>query len=171
MNEMFIQHDLLANASELQSNETECASVSCLQAAEPKHITANKAAPSVESDESHSEPNVTEIIIAKNKADNMQLLLPMLTHLNNENRWLAWIDPPMELLKKWRSESNNDGRDIMVLRSDEGMSATAIAEKALAAGTCHAVILWTNGLNSSSFDKLEKASATGDSHCIVLRNR
>ncbi len=118
------------------------------------------------------EANVTEIIIAKDKADNVQMLLPMLTHLNQDKRWLAWIDPPMQLLKQWREKTNglmND--DIMVVRSDSKTPALALTEKALKAGTCHAVIVWTEKLSNEQFEALESASAAGDSHGIVLRYR
>lgn len=122
-------------------------------------------------DEPSFKANVTEIIIAKDKADSVQLLLPMLTKLNQEKRWLAWIDPPMELLKKWQQQSGNNGNDIMVLRSSSQHSAINLCEKALAAGTCHAVILWTDLLSNDAFSKIESASAKGDSHGIVLRAR
>ena len=62
------------------------------------------------------EANVTEIIIAKDKADNVQMLLPMLTHLNQDKRWLAWIDPPMQLLKQWREKTNGLMRSISSLQ-------------------------------------------------------
>ena len=41
--------------------------------------------------------NVTEIILPEEQVENFQLLLPMLTQLNQEKRWLAWIDPPQSL--------------------------------------------------------------------------
>jgi len=121
--------------------------------------------------------NVTEIILTREKADCMQSLLPMLTHLNKESRWLAWIDPPMQLLKQWQQQyqaKTNQAQtscDIMVLRSSPSVSAFALTEKALRAGTCHAVIAWTNPLNQEEFSKLEDASSAGNSHGIVLRYR
>lgn len=120
---------------------------------------------------SAQEANVTEIIIAREKADSFQMILPMLNHLNQESRWLAWIDPPIELLKKWRNQSELDTGDIMVIRSDEKRSALELTQKALRAGTCHAAIVWTDNLNSSDFSALEAASAEGNSHGIVLRYR
>ena len=126
------------------------------------------------SDPQHHEPkaNVTEIIIAKGKADSVQMVLPMLTHLSQENRWLAWIDPPIQLLKQWKSKSKelNIG-DIMVVRSTPHQTALELTKKALTAGTCHAVIVWTEQLGEDEFQKLEQASAAGNSHGIVLRYR
>lgn len=117
------------------------------------------------------EANVTEIIIAKAKADSVQMLLPMLTRLNQEQRWLALIDPPQELLNRWKQERQTGLEEIMVLRSNEQSGSVALCEKALATGTCHAAIIWTQGLSNEAFETLERASIKGDSHGIVLRTR
>ena len=116
--------------------------------------------------------NVTEIILTRDKADCIQLLLPMLTHLNQDHRWLAWIDPPIQLLKQWGQEHDTSAtEDIMILRSNSNHSAFELTEKALNAGTCHAVIVWTDKLSNEEFSKLESASSKGDSHGIILRYR
>lgn len=119
-----------------------------------------------------AQANVTEIIIAKDKADSVQMVLPMLTHLSQEQRWLAWIDPPMQLLKQWRATPQNwNTNEIMILRSNDRKSALELSEQALNAGTCHAVIVWTEQLKQDAFARLEQASAQGNSHGIVLRYR
>ncbi len=116
--------------------------------------------------------NVTEIILAKGKAENIQMLLPMLTHLNQEKRWLAWIDPPMELLQQWRNTLAGEyAEDLMILRSSKTTTAAELSRRALAAGTCHAVITWTEQLSNPELESLEEASALGNSHGIVLRLR
>ena len=116
--------------------------------------------------------NVTEIILARDKAECMQLLLPMLSYLNQEQRWLAWIDPPVPLLKQWREQHQPGATsDIMVLRSNATNSAFELTEMALKAGTCHAVIAWTRQLSQSEFSQLEQASCEGNSHGIILRYR
>lgn len=118
------------------------------------------------------EANVTEIILTKDKADCIQLLLPMLTHLNQDKRWLAWVDPPIQLLKQWGQEHDTSAtQDIMILRSNDNHSAFELTEKALNAGTCHAVIVWTDKLSNDEFYQLESASSKGDSHGIILRYR
>jgi cell division inhibitor SulA len=116
--------------------------------------------------------NVTEIIIAKEKADSIQMVLPMLSQLNQEQRWLAWIDPPIQLLKKWQEEHKSLAmEEIMILRSSDSISAIELSKRALEAGTCHAVIAWTNSLSNEEFASLEQASSRGNSHGIVLRSR
>lgn len=117
--------------------------------------------------------NVTEIILSKDKAESVQMLLPMLTFLNQEKRWLAWIDPPTTLVKKWRERfgERDIESNIMVLRSREGINALELSKRALEAGTCHAVVTWTDQLSSSGFSSLEQSSHQGNSHSIVLRYR
>ncbi|WP_303289143.1 cell division inhibitor SulA [Marinobacter sp. SS5-14b] len=115
--------------------------------------------------------NVTEIILPEGQVENFQMLLPMLTQLNQEKRWLAWIDPPAALVGKWQKMHGIVASEILVLRSTADIPAQQLAELALGAGTCHAVVLWTNKLARSAFESLQKASAQGNSHGVILRQR
>ncbi|WP_148862321.1 cell division inhibitor SulA [Marinobacter fonticola] len=118
------------------------------------------------------EGNVTEIILPEAQVENMQLLLSMLTQLNQERRWLAWIDPPQTLMQKWQQMHGIVAGELLVLRSTGQHDALSLAERALAAGTCHAVVMWTGGaFGAAAFDRLQFASAKGDSHGVVLRQR
>lgn len=115
--------------------------------------------------------NVTEIILPQGQVENFQLLLPMLTQLNQEKRWLAWIDPPQELVSKWQKMHGIVTGELLVLRSTPELPAQQLAERALRAGTCHAVVMWTRKLGRSALESLQQASAEGDSHGVVLRQR
>ena len=115
--------------------------------------------------------NVTEIILPEGQVENFQLLLPMLTQLNQERRWLAWIDPPQALVSKWQKMHGIVAGELLVLRSTAEHSAQELAERALSAGTCHAVVMWTPKLGKQAFEALQQASATGNSHGVVLRQR
>ena len=61
--------------------------------------------------------------------------------------------------------------DLLVLRSTAELPAQQLAERALRAGTCHAVVMWTEKLARSALASLQKASAEGNSHGVVLRQR
>jgi len=115
--------------------------------------------------------NVTEVILPPGQVENFQLLLPMLTQLNQERRWLAWIDPPQELVSKWQTMHGIVASELLVLRSSRDYSAFELAERALGAGTCHAVVMWTTRLSNRDFGALEQASARGQSHGVILRCR
>lgn len=115
--------------------------------------------------------NVTEIILPAGQGDSVQLLLPMLTQLNQERRWLALIDPPAALVGKWQTMHGIVATELLVLRSTPEHSAQELAERALSAGTCHAVVMWTSKLARPAFRALQAASAIGNSHGVVLRQR
>lgn len=115
--------------------------------------------------------NVTEIILPEGQIENFQLLLPMLTQLNQEKRWLAWIDPPQALVGKWQKMHGIVAGELLVLRSTAGHPAPELAERALSAGTCHAVVMWTDKLARAGFEALQHAAARGNSHGVVLRQR
>jgi cell division inhibitor SulA len=115
--------------------------------------------------------NVTEIILPEGQVENFQLLLPMLTQLNQEKRWLAWIDPPQALVAKWQKMHGIVAGELLVLRSTAEHPAQDLAQRALSAGTCHAVVMWTHKLPRASLKALQQASAKGDSHGVVLRQR
>lgn len=122
-------------------------------------------------EEHGAEGNVTEIILPAGQVENIQLLLPMLTQLNQERRWLAWIDPPQGLVNKWQHLHGIVAGEILMLRSSPEYPALELAERALGAGTCHAVVMWTPGLSRRAFDALHQASAKGRSHGVILRQR
>lgn len=115
--------------------------------------------------------NVTEIILPEGQVENFQLLLPMLTQLNQEKRWLAWIDPPQALVSKWQRMHGIVTGELLVLRSTAEYPARQLAEIALSAGTCHAVVMWTGKLGKTAFASLQEAAAKGNSHGVVLRQR
>ncbi|SDX07927.1 cell division inhibitor SulA [Marinobacter mobilis] len=115
--------------------------------------------------------NVTEIILPEGQVENFQLLLPMLTQLNQEKRWLALIDPPAALVSRWQTMHGIVASELLVLRSTAEYSTQALAERALSAGTCHAVVMWTSKLGKGAFDALRESSALGNSHGVVLRQR
>jgi len=52
----------------------------------------------------------------------------MLTLLNQDKRWLAWIDPPSDLLSRWRQQSQIVNTEIMILRSNQKNSAFDLAK-------------------------------------------
>ncbi|MEP1213804.1 MAG: SulA-like leucine-rich domain-containing protein [Marinobacter sp.] len=130
-----------------------------------KRETANRSRPA------QPTGNVTEIILPEGQVENFQLLLPMLTQLNQEKRWLAWIDPPQSLVSKWQTMRGIVAGELLVLRSTSDYPARQLAERALSAGTCHAVVMWTRKLGREALTSLEQASARGNSHGVVLRQR
>ena len=151
-----------------QQNALSC-SVPAIAARERSSVLRARRIP--DKAEAPATGNVTEIILPQGQVENFQLLLPMLTQLNQEKRWLAWIDPPQALVSKWQKMHGIIAGELLVLRSTPEYPAQELAERALSAGTCHAVVMWTRKLGRNAFQSLQRASAQGNSHGVVLRQR
>jgi len=115
--------------------------------------------------------NVTEIFLGNGFSDNIQLLLPMLTQLVKEERWLACIDPPHHLLAKRLHQEGVRADHILILRSNTKASSIDLAERAMMAGTCHAAVIWQPELSRHDYERLNQASAAGRCHGVVVRGR
>lgn len=114
---------------------------------------------------------ITEIILQDEDEYNLQLLMPLLAQLSKDNRWFAWIAPPKKMPKQWLIEAGIDINKIMVLKPSQANNALQLAQKALATGTCHAVISWPDHFDKEDFEQLQAAAKQGDSHAILIRPR
>lgn len=114
---------------------------------------------------------ITQIIMQDQDEYNFQLLMPLLAQLSRDDRWFAWIAPPLKLPKHWLLEAGIDINKIMMLQPRGGHDTLALARKALATGTCHAVISWPGQISQEQLSQLEDAARLGRSHAIVIQPR
>ncbi len=114
---------------------------------------------------------ITEIIMQDEAEYNFQLLMPLLAQLSKDDRWFAWIAPPLKLPKDWLREAGIDLNKIMLLQPDQDHSTFELAQRALSTGTCHAVISWPQALSNDQFSMLKTAAEAGRSHAILIRPR
>jgi cell division inhibitor SulA len=114
---------------------------------------------------------ITEIIMQDDHEYNFQLLMPLLAQLSQDERWFAWIAPPLKLPKAWLKQAGIDLNKVMMLMPSENHGIYELAQQALKAGTCHAVISWPGALNDQELKGLEAAAKTGHSHGILIRPR
>lgn len=114
---------------------------------------------------------ITQIIMQDEDEYNFQLLMPLLAQLSRDDRWFAWIAPPLKLPKHWLLEAGIDINKIMMLQPRGDHDTLALARKALATGTCHAVISWPGQISAEQLQQLQQAAQTGSSHAIVIQPR
>ncbi len=114
---------------------------------------------------------ITQIIMPDEDEYNFQLLMPLLAQLSRDDRWFAWIAPPLKLPKQWLLEAGIDINKIMMLQPKTEQDTLDLAQKALATGTCHAVISWPGQISKAQLNILEQAAQNGQSHAIVIQPR
>lgn len=94
----------------------------------------------------------------------LRLLMPALGRLSRGARWVAWIDPPYAPHAAGLQASGVDLGHILVVRSQRGAGGRLRAvERALASGTCSAVLAWPGRLDAEATHRLQRAAACGDS--------
>ncbi|MEH6471838.1 MAG: SulA-like leucine-rich domain-containing protein [Halopseudomonas sp.] len=114
---------------------------------------------------------ITQIIMQDEDEYNFQLLMPLLAQLSRDDRWFAWIAPPLKLPKQWLLEAGIDINKIMMLQPKGNNDTLELARKALTTGTCHAVISWPGQITAEQFKELERAAQSGRSHAILIQPR
>lgn len=114
---------------------------------------------------------ITQIIMPDEDEYNFQLLMPLLAQLSRDDRWFAWIAPPLKLPKQWLLEAGIDINKIMMLQPKTELDTLELAQKALRTGTCHAVISWPGQVSKEQLGQLELAAKSGHSHAIVIQPR
>lgn len=114
---------------------------------------------------------ITEIVTQSGDLADMPMLMPLLAQLSHEDRWFAWIAPPINLPKSLLQDAGIDLKKVILLYPDENHSVQQLAEKALSTGTCHAVISWAGDISDDAFQRLEKSARQGASNGILIRRR
>jgi cell division inhibitor SulA len=114
---------------------------------------------------------ITEIVTQSGDLNDMPLLMPLLAQLSYENRWFAWISPPLHLPRSLLLDAGIDLKKVILLYPDEHHSVLQLAKKALSAGTCHAVISWAEDISEHEIKSLEQSAQQGCSNGILIRRR
>ncbi|SIS58450.1 cell division inhibitor SulA [Neptunomonas antarctica] len=114
---------------------------------------------------------ITEIVTQSGDLNDMPLLMPLLAQLSYENRWFAWISPPLHLPRSLLLDAGIDLKKVILLYPDEHHSVLQLAKKALSAGTCHAVISWADEISEHEIKSLEQSAQQGSSNGILIRRR
>lgn len=94
----------------------------------------------------------------------LRLLMPALARLSRAARWIAWIDPPYAPHAAGLHASGVDLGHTLVVRTQGGAEERLRAlERALASGTCSAVLAWPGRLDADAMQRLQRAAVRGDS--------
>ena len=115
---------------------------------------------------------ITEIVTSSSgELNDIPLLMPLLAQLSHEDRWFAWISPPVNLPRALLQDAGIDLNKVILLYPDAQHSVLQLAKKALSAGTCHAVISWAEEISEHEIKNLEQSAQQGRSNGILIRRR
>lgn len=127
---------------------------------------------SVQQDSSRNDASrVTEILLHNSRVSLHPVLMPMITQLSHNNRWLALINPPADLSRELLIEAGALTGRILLLHAREGRhEPLKLCRQALSAGTSHTVIAWCEAGRTTPLHQLDLAATQGNAQAILVRH-
>jgi len=98
----------------------------------------------------------------------LQLLLPTLTKLNAENRWITLISPPTDINQKLFAYYGIDPSRVLLIHPKNDVDDKVTMNKALKNGTSGIVIFWASHLNKRYLAQWRKSVKQGNSTGIII---
>jgi len=98
----------------------------------------------------------------------LQLLLPTLTKLNKENRWISLISPPANINLKLFAYYGIDTSRVLLIHAKNDVDDKVTMNKALKNGTSGIVIYWADCLNKRYLAQWRKSVKQGKSTGIIV---
>lgn len=112
---------------------------------------------------------LTELL--SRRGEGVGLLLPALARLSEQQRWIAWVAPPIRpYAPALAAHGVRCERLLLVHRTDPEQDLWAM-EQALRSGACSAVIAWPGRLNDGQVRRLQLAAEQGDSLGVLCRGQ
>jgi cell division inhibitor SulA len=114
---------------------------------------------------------ITEIISGNTGIGELQLLLPTLAKLNNQNRWITLIAPPhLPYLASWQQAGISSSRLLLIFPKNHHDALWA-AEQCLKSKTCSSLLFWLadKTVADKNLRKLQLASQQGDCWTVLFR--
>lgn len=112
---------------------------------------------------------VTEIFYEGAATAALQLVLPSLSRLSQDERWLAWIAPPSLPYRAQFRAAGINSRRVLFIRPHPHSNGLWAVEQALRSGTCAAALSWVTEADDESIVRLRDAAQIGGSCGLLFR--
>ncbi|MFQ3172563.1 MAG: cell division inhibitor SulA [Oleispira sp.] len=119
---------------------------------------------------SSNNAGISEIILAADSALQPIYLLPLLSQMSIDKRWLMWLADEPSINRHWVASLGIDASQVLHINA-ENECFHRVCCKALAAGTGHLIIEWPGQVSSEQLSELEDAAKVGSSHALLIRRR
>jgi cell division inhibitor SulA len=113
---------------------------------------------------------ISEIILAADSALQPVYLLPLLSQMSFDKRWLMWLADEPSINRNWVASLGIDASQVLHINA-ENECFHRVCCKALAAGTGHLIIEWPGEIGNNELAELEEAAKVGSSHALLIRRR
>ncbi len=112
---------------------------------------------------------LTEILVPREGAGELRLVMPALADLSARGRWLAWVGPPYVPYAPALEARGIVLSRILWVRSDNTAQHLWSAEQALRSGVCGAVLAWPTRVHPRRLRRLQLAAESGGAWALLFR--
>ncbi len=112
---------------------------------------------------------LTEILVPREGAGELRLVMPALADLSARGRWLAWVGPPYVPYAPALEARGIALSRILWVRSDNTAQQLWSAEQALRSGVCGAVLAWPLLVHQRRLRRLQLAAESGGAWALLFR--
>jgi hypothetical protein len=104
---------------------------------------------------------LTELLVERHGIGELRLLLPALSLLAREDRWLAFIAPPYLPYAPMLYQCGIDPARLVCIRTASPQEQLWAAEQAMRSNACAAVVMWPSQLDEKSARRFQLAAEEG----------
>ena len=104
---------------------------------------------------------LTELLVTHPGIGELSLLMPALSILSRQDRWIALMAPPHLPYAPALTAAGVDLARLVIVRTNDGADTLWAMEQALASGSCGAVVGWPSFVSERSLRRLQLAAETG----------
>lgn len=112
---------------------------------------------------------LTEILVPREGAGELRLVMPALAELSARGRWLAWVAPPYVPYAPALVDRGVVLPRLLWVRSRHSAQQLWSAEQALRSGVCGAVLLWLSRVHAHRLRRLQLAAENGGAWALLFR--
>ena len=99
----------------------------------------------------------------------LSLLVPVLAKLSEQERWLAWVNPPYVPYAPELAARGIDTSRVLLLKDLEHKQGLWAAEQALRSGNCAVMLYWPEKIAPAQVRRLQLAAESGDCMAVLFR--
>ena len=114
---------------------------------------------------------LTEILMARQGIGALRLLMPALSQLSHDDRWICWVAPPHIPYAPALMAAGVDLSRVLLVHPKVQQDGLWAVEQSLRSGNCSAVLAWPTLDGSALLRRLQLAAEAGDALGFLFRSQ
>ncbi|RKF13768.1 translesion DNA synthesis-associated protein ImuA [Alginatibacterium sediminis] len=112
---------------------------------------------------------LNEVLTRQSGQGELQLLMPALAKVSQQQRWIIFIAPPFMPYAPALEQYGVDSSKVLVIRSEHVKDSLWALEQALKSGHCSAVLAWVDKADNKATRRLQLAAEASDCLSFLFR--